>query len=104
MSDNNVNIDQSELDKQQLLKERRRIASKKYYDKTKDIEKARKLEYRQSEHGKATKAAYYEKNKDKIIARSRQWYNENKERILSNAKAQRAATRAQIATTETTTA
>lgn len=94
MSDNNINIDQSELDKQQLLKERRRIASKKYYDKTKDIEKARKLEYRQSEHGKATKQAYYQNNKDKIIERSKAWYHSNKERILANAKAARAATKA----------
>jgi len=92
MSD--TTIDQAELDKQQLLKERRRIASKKYYEKTKDVEKVRKQEYRQSEHGKATKAAYYEKNKDRIIARSRQWYQDNKERILSNAKAARATSKA----------
>jgi len=89
--------------KKQLAKERQRIASKKYYERTKEVEKQRKLEYSQSDHGKAVKQAYYQNNKDRIIEKSKAWYQENKERILSNAKAQRAATRAQMATTEATT-
>lgn len=85
--------DSAEDAKKQLAKERQRIASKKYYEKTKDIEKQRKLKYAQSDHGKAIKQSYYQNNKDRIIEKSKQWYQENKERILANAKAARLASK-----------
>lgn len=94
MSDTVANINESELEKQQLIKEKRRIASKKYYERTKDLERARKLQYSQSEHGKAVKQAYYQNNKDRIIERSKQYYQQNKDRVLANAKAQRIAIKA----------
>lgn len=73
-------------DKKQLLAEKRRQASRAYYARNQAADKARKLAYSQSEHGKAVKASYYQQNRERIIERAKAHYQNNKTQILAASK------------------